>query len=368
MSSFYLYSYFLIITCCITLHTATMNSEGSSQAASQYALLVKNAEKLNRERLLRSAADKNQINKVKFIIQEGIADINAQDKDGDTALYLATSKNNVEIAKILLAHDANPNIQNDHGNTPLHKVVFVAKSSKFLQLLVDHKADPLIKNRNGYRPDSFLAHTFQGATPLKGIDTTKNTFLLSSHRILLSKRLECLEKEINLLNKQLCETVRCNQIENLTSLLNKGAHIDYQNIYDKNTPLHDAAFYGHESIVELLLTRGASINILNRNGYTAFHVALHLHKYSIARMLLLYGADSTLENKNSYRTMDKNLFVERGKSPIEWVTVEYLKNFNVRHKILLMHNIMLCHRLEKMTEKDETITLKKYRIPSAHNS
>ena len=51
------------------------------------------------------------------------------------------------------------------------------------------------------------------------------------------------------------------------ALLEKGAKIDQKQAFH-STPLHGAAYYGHGSIVKLLLTHGADPNIKNACGNT----------------------------------------------------------------------------------------------------
>jgi ankyrin repeat protein len=355
------YKFFIIIISSLSLSASEFPSRQS-----QYALIVEKSQKLNRERSLRSAAEKNNIYEIEIIIQEGKANINAQDKDGNTALYLAASKNNIEAAKILLGHNAKTNIQNNDGNTPLHRVIFTAKNSQLLQLLLNHDADPLIKNKDGYQPDSYLAHTFEGATPSENIDRTKNKFLLSTHNILLHKHLESLEKEIALLNAQLFDAVRCNEVEKLNNLFDKGADVNYQDIWCKDTPLHNAAFYGHLKIIELLLNRCAKVNVKNRKGNTALHIALQRGYFTIASTLLKHETDFTLKDLDGYGADKyfKYLTMHHGDSPIEYENIDNL----TRKTILSLHATILSAHLEKMVENDKTIVLKKDTVPSARNS
>ncbi len=55
---------------------------------------------------------------VKLLLEAGI-NPNLRDKDGTTALHLAVTKNKRDLAELLLASKANPNLQNNQGQTPL---------------------------------------------------------------------------------------------------------------------------------------------------------------------------------------------------------------------------------------------------------
>lgn len=82
---------------------------------------------------------------VKELIQKGI-NINKQDADGQTALYLAK---NSEIIRILLAAGANPNLQEKYaGYTALTDTLIWPCKKKFIQLV--NVTDPNIKTIFGY--------------------------------------------------------------------------------------------------------------------------------------------------------------------------------------------------------------------------
>jgi ankyrin repeat protein len=67
----------------------------------------------------------------------------------------AAMVNSTDVARVLLEHGANPNWQNDEGNTPLHRVIqsrMVVDPAKFVQLLLDSGADSNLRNREGRTP------------------------------------------------------------------------------------------------------------------------------------------------------------------------------------------------------------------------
>ncbi|RYG19769.1 ankyrin repeat domain-containing protein [bacterium] len=57
----------------------------------------------------------------------------------------------------------------------------------------------------------------------------------------------------------------------VTALLDRGVDIDAEDD-DGQTPLHEAAVYGHEELVELLLSRGADPNARDEEGSTMLKV------------------------------------------------------------------------------------------------
>ena len=74
-------------------------------------------------------------------------------------------------------------------------------------------------------------------------------------------------------------------------LLQRGAEINLQSSAGY-TALMLAAFHGHERVVELLLRRGAEINLQKSDGVTALMNAAYLNRPAVVRRLLRAGADT----------------------------------------------------------------------------
>jgi len=78
----------------------------------------------------------------------------ARDEFGNTALLLATIKKFPDIAELLLSYDADPNIANNKGTTPLMSAVVVMrhtpeKARTLVQQLLDHNADVSARDQKG---------------------------------------------------------------------------------------------------------------------------------------------------------------------------------------------------------------------------
>jgi ankyrin repeat protein len=76
-------------------------------------------------------------------------------------------------------------------------------------------------------------------------------------------------------------------------LLDRGAHIDMlcTNPAFPFTALHSAMSAGHRAIVELLLGRGANVNVREGGGMTVLHEAAGLGSLDYVELLLARGAD-----------------------------------------------------------------------------
>ncbi|XP_065062635.1 oxysterol-binding protein-related protein 1-like [Rhopilema esculentum] len=62
------------------------------------------------------------------------------------------------------------------------------------------------------------------------------------------------------------------------------------------SPLHLAAYFGHEFVAEALLTHGADVNILNGMGDTPLHRAAFTGRTSVVLLLLKFGANVSIIN------------------------------------------------------------------------
>ena len=78
-------------------------------------------------------------------------------------------------------------------------------------------------------------------------------------------------------------------------LITKGATIDDTNKWN-NTALHLASARGFTQIVQLLIDRGISLNDQNEDGNTALHLAAQKNHIEIVQTLIAAGAKLTLQN------------------------------------------------------------------------
>lgn len=110
------------------------------------------------------SAKKGDIEKLKSLLENEKALLNARDTDGSTALHCAAWKGHREVVIFLLKEgaDINSHNNNDHwGTTPLHAAAH-ANQTVIVQLLIDAGADVNAKDMNGKTP---LYHTtFHKAT------------------------------------------------------------------------------------------------------------------------------------------------------------------------------------------------------------
>lgn len=117
--------------------------------------------------------------------------------------------------------------------------------------------------------------------------------------------------------------VKCGDLEQIKKLTGEGGNVNY--VYEPDlyryTPLHMAAYYALDRIVEYLLQNGADVNAFSKDGKTPYALAEERHgRDSTKDILLRYGAidgivpipdyarigDVFLTSKNTYLLIAEN--------------------------------------------------------------
>jgi len=212
----------------------------------------------------------------KYLIDHG-ANLDKWDWWGRTPLYLAVDYNTlphggradqpaldetlpIDIIRLLLDKGANPNAQlklfppyratgNDRGldsmiqigTTPLLRAA-KAFDAPAIKLLLDHGAIIDLPNTQGLTPTVV-------ASGMGSVDADTRGYFTTSD-------------------------VEERSIASLELLLSHGGEINGKAGRLQQAPLHGAAFWGWNKVVEYLLTKGADINLTDGRGYTAVDYAM----------------------------------------------------------------------------------------------
>ncbi|MGH0183887.1 UNVERIFIED_CONTAM: hypothetical protein FKN15_019196, partial [Acipenser sinensis] len=167
-------------------------------------------------------------------------------EDGLSLLHYAVQLSNDEAVKLLLLYNANPNLANSRGSTPIHLAVEKRNQSQ--------SGDETIARQLLDRGASINETDFEGRTPLH---------IACQH----------------------------GQDKVVRVLLSRGADVHLKG-KDDWAPLHFAAWQGHLSIVKLLVKQsGAHVNTQTSDGRTPLHLAAQRGHYRMARLLIELGAD-----------------------------------------------------------------------------
>ncbi|MFG0333681.1 MAG: ankyrin repeat domain-containing protein [Maioricimonas sp. JB049] len=205
----------------------------------------------------------------------GGADVNGQNREGDTPLHLAVRFNKPESVRLLLDAGADPNIADSQGETPLLSATFMHGGAAAPQI-------PAMLLEAGAAPNVHSIHADQ--TPL--------------HRVAKSG------------------------IATLTRvLLDAGANPDIRQKYDE-TPLHVART---ADVARLLIDAGADLESREHNGNTPIHTAVAGHRHDVVEVLLAAGASTEAENNYGMKPVEQRqgdermaaLFASAAATPLE---------------------------------------------------
>ncbi|NWT06446.1 ASB10 protein, partial [Mionectes macconnelli] len=190
---------------------------------------------------------------VRLLLGSG-ADPEAVSEDGYRPLHLCKSPDSIECVRQLLQHGASANSRTEEEkDTALH-VAARHGLAEHVQLLLHHRAELEAKNE-------------EGQTPL-------NAACAQHHQ-----------------PQDMDRYYRVCQL-----LVESGASINAAD-RDRQHPLHLACKNANAQIAELLLARGANVNVMNYGGNTALHNILQVAAYKlehrpelVVRALLNHGA------------------------------------------------------------------------------
>ncbi|KAM6939160.1 oxysterol-binding protein-related protein 1 [Lycodopsis pacificus] len=169
---------------------------------------------------------------------------------GWTPLHLACYFGHKDVVEELLKAGADVNLPNNVGDSPLHKAAFTGRK-EVVMLLLHYDACATVINGTAQIPK----------------DVTQNAEIRGM--------LEAAERtEERKLEEELLEAAREGDLSTLTQLLSRKKSPDI-NCTDLlgNTPLHSAAYRGQKQCALKLLKSGASPNVENKKGQTAFDLA-----------------------------------------------------------------------------------------------
>lgn len=205
-----------------------------------------------------------------------------------TALLYVVDDNNAAMAKYLIGKGANINLyESTNGYTPLTKSIF-NENKEIFDLLIAQNLDVNIPtpNKNGFA----IYHCFHLDNSELGHYFAKK--ILSNQYYIDPKSKEA----DGIFNKMYTVLLAERATMDMTSAFSKDV--------DDKSPLHWCAIHGWGDLCEMLIKKGMSVNILDKNGYTPLHKAVQYQKYEAAKILIQYNANPKLKNNNDNDAFD----------------------------------------------------------------
>ncbi len=193
------------------------------------------------------------------------ADVDHVNSENETALFLVTSRaedspDSLRVIPVLLENGANPDIPDEHGDTPLHK------ASKFglkdvVKQLIKAGADVNAKGNQGISPLMYAAGG--------GWNDLVKLLLDSKADIHHKSELDMTSLHFACLSKTAHETALISLVEMLLK-----AGVDINSIdYRGRSALHNAVVRKRTELVKILLEYGANAEMTDNNNLTALEIA-----------------------------------------------------------------------------------------------
>ncbi len=200
------------------------------------------------------------------------ADVNLQNKSGETALFEASQKGYKEIVEILVQGGADVNLQNTSGETAL----FEASRRGYkevVEILVQGGADVNLQNTSG--ETALFVAFWKGNREVV--------------QVLIKAKVD-IEVKGNHQRTLLMQAAERGWEHIVHVLIDKAADIDSVDV-DQQTALLIASREGHVEIVKILIQERADVNVQNESGETALFIASKKGYVEVVRILLASGAN-----------------------------------------------------------------------------
>jgi ankyrin repeat protein len=286
------------------------------------------------------AARQGDIESAKVLLDAG-ADVNQTTEYGWTPLLVATNNRNYELGAVLLERGADPNIANKGGWTPLYLATDnrnieggdypVPKPDmdhlEYIKLLLAKGADPNLRvKENTLSRTIFTMQWFYepGATPFIRAAQSSDIELL---KLLLAHGADpklatdngdtalTAAGGIGWVEGVTYETSRKNNLETVRFLLDLGLDPNHQN-REGRTALMGASHKGRNEIVQLLVDRGARLDLKDRGSRDTANAAsaiagLKFQALDYSEGLVRVGVQSAIPHPETAELIRK-LLADRG--------------------------------------------------------
>uniref|UniRef100_A0ABD2XMH3 Uncharacterized protein n=2 Tax=Trichogramma kaykai TaxID=54128 RepID=A0ABD2XMH3_9HYME len=230
--------------------------------------------------------------------------IDAQDKEGKTALHLALAHCRKKVARLLLKSGADPNLANPEGSTALHLICKMNRPNALLKLLFE------ISDKKN-QPFSLDAWDKEGKTVLH---LALENRLKDVAEWLLRKGADSnlADKERSTALHIICK-MRFNHLANILFQISDEKHrhvlVDAQDD-EGNTPLHFAMCHVNREVARLLLRRGANPTLANKDGEIPLHIACFWYN-DVESLRMLFELSN-----DKYHSVQLNAKGKRGMTPL----------------------------------------------------
>ena len=239
--------------------------------------------------------------------EPGIVDAKAE--CGLTPLHIATLAYHPASVELLLAHGAYVSIPDREGNTALHMASFLGRTD-LVRVLLKAGAHPELRNHLGFSSLDNVAITWSPGLEdyYHYVERVLNTNLdlekirAERPRILRLLAFESTPPTDLAPSASIWQAAMAGNTAVVEQHIRAGT--DLNEDFGGSTPLILAAIFGQKEVAATLIDAGANLDAKNNEGGTALHQACFFCRPEIVKVLLNTGADPDLVNSRDLTPLD----------------------------------------------------------------
>ena len=246
------------------------------------------------------------------VLLEHAADANVQDTNNVTLLHEAAKRGNADIVQLLINHGAVVNILDRRRNSPLHKALRFP-NIRIVELLVKAGADLNVRS-------------IYNSTPLH---IALDHGYLDIVQFLISHGADVNAPAYR--EFPLYKALKARKFDVVELLVTGGADVNIRDVHN-STPLHVALDLdrGYLDIAQFLIIHGANVNALDRRGDSLLRKAFRSQKRDVVELLLKSGAN--VDARNIHNSTLLHEAVESGILDVVQLLLDYGADVNALDK------------------------------------
>ncbi len=256
----------------------------------------------------------SKTNAIKILLPAS-KDVNALNKNAFSCLHIAITTQNTEMINLLLANKLDPNLLDRDKNAPIHMAIS-KRNPEILESLLKNGADPNLINPKGITPLSFVIQMNEknlfkklidyGADPNKRDQLFEYPPLFHAiHRgdleftnVLIDKGAD-VNVKLRFNDSLLMKATEKNDSKLVELLLKNGSKLDPFNDFGDNV-VTLCSKKGNTSIMDQLIKYGGNVNSKNKTtSKSALHISTKNMNVKMVELLVLKGADINIKDKDN---------------------------------------------------------------------
>ena len=251
---------------------------------------------------------------IQYLIDCG-ADVNARNKNGDSVLYLAITKNKKDVGDLLLSKGADIFASNTENNSPLR--IALTQGGEVQDWLItsrtlnttDGAGNTPLHYAAEWKLDDALLGLIQKGANVNAVNSNGESALFSAVKADSPSTINILvengiitDTRSNLTRDHLGNTplhyaVKWNALQGAQAVMTLGFDVNAQNLSGK-TALSDCCRSGKKEMAILLISNGANVNATDVTGRTVLIDAIHTGNETMIALLLANGANPQIQEMN----------------------------------------------------------------------